>query len=87
MAAVFLSYRRADSTDIAGRLFDHLVQRIGKENVFKDVDSIRIANPPETDRLLITSAFLVTNQRKFQLPNSHFNGLGVSRQLARALPS
>jgi hypothetical protein len=38
--AVFLSYRRSDSAEAAGRLYDHLEQRLGRRGVFKDVDSI-----------------------------------------------
>jgi TIR domain len=37
---VFISYRRSDSADIAGRIYDRLVDKFGKELVFKDVDSI-----------------------------------------------
>lgn len=37
---VFISYRRSDSQDVAGRLYDHLERRIGSQSVFKDVDSI-----------------------------------------------
>ena len=37
---IFISYRRSDSADIAGRIYDRLVERFGKEPVFKDVDSI-----------------------------------------------
>lgn len=37
---VFLSYRRDDSADVTGRIYDRLVQRFGKEQIFKDVDSI-----------------------------------------------
>lgn len=37
---VFLSYRRNDSQAITDRLYDHLVARLGKHNVFKDVDTI-----------------------------------------------
>lgn len=37
---VFISYRRADSADVAGRLYDRLSGHFGKEKVFKDVDSI-----------------------------------------------
>jgi hypothetical protein len=40
MARIFISYRRADAADAAGRLFDRLVATFGKANVFKDVDSI-----------------------------------------------
>lgn len=39
--AVFMSYRRADSADIAGRIYDRLVERFGETRVFKDVDSIQ----------------------------------------------
>lgn len=37
---VFISYRRADTSHVAGRLFDRLAQRLGEEKVFMDVDSI-----------------------------------------------
>jgi len=38
--SIFISYRRSDSTDIAGRLYDRLADDFGREAVFKDVDSI-----------------------------------------------
>lgn len=37
---VFMSYRRVDSSDVTGRLYDRLVTHFGRDNVFKDVDSI-----------------------------------------------
>jgi hypothetical protein len=37
---VFISYRRSDSADIAGRIYDRLKEHFGQENIFKDVDSI-----------------------------------------------
>lgn len=40
MPRVFISYRRDDSSGHAGRLIDHLAQRLGSENVFRDIDSI-----------------------------------------------
>ena len=40
--SIFICYRRQDSADVAGRLFDRLVQQFGRECVFKDVDSIPI---------------------------------------------
>ena len=40
MAKVFLSYRRGDSADVTGRIDDRLVTSFGRENVFKDLDSI-----------------------------------------------
>lgn len=39
-ARVFISYRRSDSADIAGRIYDRLIGKFGKDPVFKDVDSI-----------------------------------------------
>ena len=38
--AIFVSYRRDDSGDVTGRIYDRLTQHFGKEAVFKDVDSI-----------------------------------------------
>jgi TIR domain len=39
-APVFISYRRDDSADIVGRIYDRMVSSFGAEGVFKDVDSI-----------------------------------------------
>jgi hypothetical protein len=36
----FISYRRADSGDVTGRIYDNLVGRFGRGVVFKDVDTI-----------------------------------------------
>jgi hypothetical protein len=38
---VFISYRRADTSADAGRLYDALRRRYGRDSVFMDVDSIR----------------------------------------------
>jgi len=40
MAKIAISYRRSDSQDITGRIFDRLVHRYGKNTVFRDIDSI-----------------------------------------------
>src|SRR4051794_2677355 len=37
---VFLNYRRDDAAGHAGRLYDSLAERFGKERVFMDVDAI-----------------------------------------------
>jgi hypothetical protein len=37
---LFLSYRREDSADVTGRIYDRLTQAFEKTQVFKDVDSI-----------------------------------------------
>jgi formylglycine-generating enzyme required for sulfatase activity len=36
---IAISYRRTDS-DVTGRIFDRLVQRYGKDSVFRDIDNI-----------------------------------------------
>ncbi|HEX4320224.1 MAG TPA: toll/interleukin-1 receptor domain-containing protein [Acidobacteriaceae bacterium] len=41
MSGVFISYRREDSSGYAGRLFDILSGRYGKENVYMDLDTIQ----------------------------------------------
>lgn len=41
MAKIFISYRRSDSQDITGRIFDHLVERFGRDTVVRDIDSIQ----------------------------------------------
>jgi hypothetical protein len=40
MAKAFISYRRADSAAISGRIYDHLTRRFGRNSIFKDVDDI-----------------------------------------------
>lgn len=40
MSKVFISYRRADSNDITGRIYDRFVNAFGENNVFKDVNNI-----------------------------------------------
>ena len=42
MAKVFISSPRADSATFAGRIYDRLVARFGRKNVFKDVDDIPV---------------------------------------------
>ena len=40
MPTIFISYRRNDASGHAGRLYDRLVDRFGKEKLFRDVDQI-----------------------------------------------
>ncbi len=37
---IFISYRRDDSADVTGRLYDRLTTEFGREHVYKDVDTI-----------------------------------------------
>ena len=41
MSGIFISYRREDCAAYAGRLYDWISQRLGKENIFIDVDTIQ----------------------------------------------
>src|SRR5215471_13417180 len=40
MPRIMISYRRDDSLDITGRIFDRLAGHFGREAVFRDIDSI-----------------------------------------------
>jgi hypothetical protein len=39
-STIFISYRRTDSADVVGRIYDRLLSSYSKEKIFKDVDSI-----------------------------------------------
>lgn len=39
-STAFISYRREDSAGYAGRLFDRLVDKLGRDHVFRDIESI-----------------------------------------------
>ena len=39
-AKIFINYRREDTRHAAGRLYDHLITRFGKDQVFMDIDQI-----------------------------------------------
>jgi formylglycine-generating enzyme required for sulfatase activity len=40
MSVIFISYRRSDSQDVTGRIYDRLLAKFTEKEVFKDVDSI-----------------------------------------------
>jgi hypothetical protein len=42
MPGIFISYRRQDSQDFTGRIYDRLAAALGERNVFRDVDDIPI---------------------------------------------
>src|SRR5574337_1053520 len=42
MNKILICYRRKDSADVTGRIYDRLRQEFGPETVFKDVDSIHL---------------------------------------------
>lgn len=37
---IFMSYRREDSRDICGRVYDHLLPVFGKDSLFRDIESL-----------------------------------------------
>ena len=39
---IFISYRRQETGDLAGRLYDRLEDRFGEARVFMDVDTIEL---------------------------------------------
>jgi hypothetical protein len=38
--SIFISYRREDSQDVTGRIYDRLIQKLNPESIFKDVDTV-----------------------------------------------
>jgi formylglycine-generating enzyme required for sulfatase activity len=40
MSVLFMSYRRSDSQDVTGRIYDRLVAKFPKKQVFRDIDNI-----------------------------------------------
>ncbi len=40
--SVFIGYRREDTADVAGRVYDRLLEVFGKDAVFKDVDDLPV---------------------------------------------
>lgn len=40
MPRLSVSYRRSDSADVTGRIFDRLVKHYGRKSVFRDIDSV-----------------------------------------------
>ena len=56
MSRLFVSYRRADSPDTTGRIYDLLAHHFGESNLFRDIDNI----PPGEDFRESISASLQT---------------------------
>ena len=99
MSRVFISYRRADSEHIVGRIYDHLERTFGVKNVFKDVDSIpagtdfrnQISNAVESCQVVIAvigpgwlSAADATGRRRLDDPND-FVRLEIEAALSRKI--
>jgi hypothetical protein len=73
---VFISYRRADTADVTGRIRDRLIARLGAHNVLMDVESIALgqnyreaASPidqPDVDLVVMCPAWLGITDGKGQ---------------------
>jgi hypothetical protein len=91
---VFLSYRRKDSGDAVGRIYDRLVQHLGIGNVFHDVQNIPIgANFVATIAQLIAQSKLclpVIGERWLaeadEDANSDYVFLEIQAALMRTVP-
>jgi hypothetical protein len=58
MPKIAISYRRADSEAMTGRIFDRLIAHYGKDAIFRDIDDI----PPGIDfRVHINQTLLKTH--------------------------
>lgn len=97
--SIFLSYRRDDSADVSGRIYDRLVNKFGRENIFIDVDSIPLGVDFRTyiDEMVSKADILLVvigpdwlgtideNQRKTDDPRD-FVRLEVKSALNRDIP-
>ena len=60
MPTVFISYRREDAADAAGRIYDRFASAFGENSVFLDLDSIPYAElPPDMRPLSFRNAIAV----------------------------
>lgn len=100
MAKIYVSYRRDDSGDASGRIYDRLEPKYGREEVFKDVDAIpfgvdfRRVLTDEVDKcdvvLVVIGRQWVTNtddhgHRRIDNPGD-FVRIEVEAALARGIP-
>jgi len=60
MTTLFLSYRRADSHEVVGRMYDRLKTPLPAERIFRDLDSIPLGKPfPEVIREALANSDVV----------------------------
>lgn len=98
---IFVSYRREDSADAVGRIYDWLLQRFGEGTVFKDVDSIPLGVDfrKSIDQAVSNATVLLViigrtwlsvsgskNERKIDSP-SDFVRIEIATALRRGIPT
>jgi hypothetical protein len=73
--SMFLSYRRADTQEVVGRIFDHLKAYYPPAQIFRDLDSIPLGKPfPEAIREALSRAktvLVVIGPRWASITNSN----------------
>jgi len=79
MSGIAISYRRSDSSAIAGRIFDRLVLRYGKPAVFMDIEAI----PFGIDFRTHIKSVLAQADVLLVVIGTHWAGVGVSSGPAR----
>lgn len=87
---IFICYRRGDSAEITGRLYDRLTARYGKQRVFKDVFSINLGQDFDAvirRALEATAVLLVVIGDRWELPRLADPKDSVRREIEQALAS
>jgi tetratricopeptide (TPR) repeat protein len=86
---IFINYRREESADVAGRLYDALAQRFGHNKIFMDVDNIPAGSVAACDAMLaiIDSSWLnekdETGRRRLDNPDDF--AIEIEAALARKI--
>lgn len=99
-SVIFISYRRADSADVSGRIYDRLSDHFGRKAIFKDVDDIPLGvdfkiyledavSRCEVELVIIGPEWLTitdeTGQRRLDDPKD-FVRIEVEAALKRGIP-
>ena len=95
--SIFINYRRADSENVVGRIYDRLALEFGKGSVFKDVEDILpgVDFRPVLEREIAATDVMLTvigpdwlsklNKRRLNDPND-FVRLEIETALKRDIP-
>ncbi|MBE9070566.1 toll/interleukin-1 receptor domain-containing protein, partial [Leptolyngbya cf. ectocarpi LEGE 11479] len=92
--AIFISYRRSDSEDITGRIYDRLRAHFAQELIFRDLDSIPLGdnfqevlqqsvNSSQVVIAVIGPTWLEVLKQRLQSPNVDWVRVEIARALER----